>query len=280
MVYQIDRNDDSFLKDAHLIDVNTFDFNSKEFKEAVDRSIKRQMEIDEIKYSYKNSIKIMKPILLISTLILCLFGVSGCLKDEVYKAPIIEQVLESSDNSINLESCKLDNDQRNGVDPMTVLFLGKFTTDNYLIASNTNRRTIEAINTNKVDSFVLAKYSTGIATLTNYQTNVKHKVANYTVSMYLKNGVVEVDSFLSEYKGDQFKVIPLPKSGLLNSTFNGTRLIYKDVIGKHEILLHAYRGQNVKAPILDMYIDSTMITQRAKDPERFQDLRFNFLNIF
>lgn len=49
--YEIDRNDDSFLKEAQLIDVNTFDFDSKEFEDAVDRSIRRQEEIDQMKYS-------------------------------------------------------------------------------------------------------------------------------------------------------------------------------------------------------------------------------------
>ena len=219
----------------------------------------------------------MKPILVFSTLIICLFGVLGCLKDEVYKTPIVEQTFESSE-PINLENCKLENEGRNGVDPITVLFLGKGTTDNYLVPDSV--RTIEAINLNKVDSFVLVKYSSGIATLTNYQTNVKHKVANYQVIMFLKNGNVEIDSFLTEYKGGYFKVIPLPKSGLLNNTFTGTRLIYKDVTGKTGTLFHNYRGQNVKSPYLNCYIDSTMVNQGMKHPERFQDLRFNFLNIF
>jgi hypothetical protein len=49
--YVIDRNDDSFLKEAQLISVSTFDFDSKEFKDAVDRSIRRQEEIDQMKYS-------------------------------------------------------------------------------------------------------------------------------------------------------------------------------------------------------------------------------------
>ncbi|MBK6822879.1 MAG: hypothetical protein IPG87_07820 [Saprospiraceae bacterium] len=49
--YEIDRNDDSFLKEALLIDVSTFDFDSKEFEDAVDRSIRRQEEIDQMKYS-------------------------------------------------------------------------------------------------------------------------------------------------------------------------------------------------------------------------------------
>lgn len=48
MKYEIVRNDDSFLEDAKLIDVSTFDFDSKEFKDAVDRSIRRQEEIDAI----------------------------------------------------------------------------------------------------------------------------------------------------------------------------------------------------------------------------------------
>jgi hypothetical protein len=218
----------------------------------------------------------MKPLILFSTIIALMFVTYGCLKDEVYQTPTIEQPFDISE-PINLENCRL-NDGRNGVDPITVLFLGKGTTDNYLVSNSI--RTIEAINLNKVDSFVLVKYSSGIATLTNYQTNVKHKVANYRVSLYLKTGVVEIDSFITEYKGQSFKVVPLPKSGLLNTTFNGTRLIYKDIVGKTGTLFHAYRGQNIKSPYLDCYIDTTMISQKLKEPERFQDMRYNFINIF
>ncbi len=54
--YEIDRNDDSFLKDAQLIDVSTFDFDSQEFEDAVDRSIRLQEEIDRMKYSSTDAV--------------------------------------------------------------------------------------------------------------------------------------------------------------------------------------------------------------------------------
>lgn len=49
--YEIDRNDDSFLKNAELIDVDKFDFDSQEFKDAVAGSLDRQATIDQIKNS-------------------------------------------------------------------------------------------------------------------------------------------------------------------------------------------------------------------------------------
>ena len=50
--YEIDRHDDSFLKDAK-INLNTFSFDSKEFKDAVARAITKQEEIDSIpKFRY------------------------------------------------------------------------------------------------------------------------------------------------------------------------------------------------------------------------------------
>jgi hypothetical protein len=51
--YEIDCFDDSFLKDAQLIDPKTFDFNGDVFKKAVAESLRRQEAIDSIpKFRY------------------------------------------------------------------------------------------------------------------------------------------------------------------------------------------------------------------------------------
>lgn len=49
--YEIDRHDDSFLREALLIDVKKIDFDSELFKQAVAKSLLAQEKIDEMKYS-------------------------------------------------------------------------------------------------------------------------------------------------------------------------------------------------------------------------------------
>ncbi len=234
--------------------------------------------------SHINKISDMKKFFLFLTLfLLCVVVIESCHKDEG-QTQIVPAIVPSQTpvEVVALDGFKIEDSERAGVTSMQVLFDSTGTSDNYLVASKANPREIKAFALFKMDSITAIKTSTSWAWLTHYQTFQKFKVANYQVTFHWKNAPATIDTFLTEFKGDAYtrKITLTPHQGLLNTTFPGRQLVYKDA-GKLTPQFQPYRGVTVNnRPYLNCYVDTTLVSTSLVTPERYNDLRFHFLNIF
>lgn len=193
-----------------------------------------------------------------------------------------EEISKGSNHLVEVTDMVVEN--RNGLNSKRpTFFLTSGTWSNYMQSLPPNR-IYRAYNYGLIDSITLTKVSSGNAQI-HYTNTLKYNAANFDISIYYKNGVVDtLNNVLSKFTGvNTYTFIPDPSKDLIHNSQPNVRYLLWTQRASHNVVMLPYSGvSSIKKYNWDVHQENGFILRYIGRhmllPERPNEFEFTLNN--